>query len=113
MTFNQTLPSVRIYGVKDKKAMAWKCDLEIRDIKIKINAYILAKEKLSNPPWKKVEVDSDLDQDTIVFKKDVLDEGYLYGQEFHSNNSFNNMRNIIQKLKQKNDLFFMVLLNEI
>ncbi|KAF7997443.1 hypothetical protein HCN44_006014 [Aphidius gifuensis] len=49
MTFNQTLPSARIFGVKDKKAMAWKCDLEIRDIKIKINAYILAKEKPSNP----------------------------------------------------------------
>ncbi|KAF7997327.1 hypothetical protein HCN44_005604 [Aphidius gifuensis] len=95
MTFNQTLPSFRIFGVKDKKPMAWKCDLEISDIKIKINAYILAKEEPSIPSWKKVEVDPDLNQDTIVSKKSELvdreknivtrddcNEGYLYGQEF-------------------------------
>lgn len=47
MTFNKTLPSFRVFGVKDKKLSAWKCDLEICDIKIRINAYILVtKEKL-------------------------------------------------------------------
>lgn len=41
MTFENTLPSLRIFGMKERRPLAWNVDLEISDIKIKTSTYLL------------------------------------------------------------------------